>query len=114
MPQPQVNPNGVLAGKVALVTGASRGIGEAIAARLAMEGAKVVITARTAEAGESKLSGTLNETLDRIRRAGGAAPFVKADRPSGDDRARLVQEAAAIYGPIDILVNNAALNIVQR
>ena len=69
----------MLNGQVALVTGASRGIGEAIAARLAMEGARVVIPARTAEAGESKLSGTLHETLDRIRRAGGVASFIKAD-----------------------------------
>jgi len=114
MPQPTVDPNGVLAGKVALVTGASRGIGEAIAARLAMEGAKVVITARTAEAGESKLSGTLHETVDRIRGAGGEATFVKADLSVAADRERLVREAAGIYGPIDILVNNAALNIVQR
>jgi len=114
MSHPTVNPNGVLAGKVALVTGASRGIGEAIAARLAMEGAKVVITARTAEAGESKLTGSLHETLDRIRAAGGEATFVKADLSSAEDRERLVKEAVAIYGPIDILVNNAALNIVMR
>ena len=114
MTQPRVDRDGPLKGRVALVTGASRGIGEAIAARLAMEGAKVVISARTAEAGESKLSGSLTETLDRIRKAGGEATFVKADLSIAADRERLVKEAAAVYGPIDILVNNAALNIVTR
>src|SRR5690606_3434749 len=67
----RVNPNGKLAGKVALVPGASRGIGEAISARLAQEGAKVVASARTAEAGDSRLPGTLHDTVDRIRKAGG-------------------------------------------
>lgn len=114
MTGPKVDPQGALAGKTALVTGASRGIGEAIAARLAMEGARVVITARTAEAGESKLAGSLHETLDRIRGAGGQATFVKADLTQAAERERLVQEAVAAYGPIDVLVNNAALNIVQR
>jgi citronellol/citronellal dehydrogenase len=104
-----VNPNGPLKGRTALVTGASRGIGEAIAVRLAMEGAKVVVSARTAEAGESKLPGTLHDTIDRIRRLGGQAAFVKADLSDAADRERLVAEAAALFGPIDILVNNAAV-----
>jgi NAD(P)-dependent dehydrogenase (short-subunit alcohol dehydrogenase family) len=104
-----VNPNGKLAGKVALVTGASRGIGEAIAVRLAMEGAKVVASARTAEEGESKLPGTLHDTTYRIRALGGQAAFVKADLSNEADRERLVAEAAEAFGPIDILVNNAAV-----
>ena len=105
----KVNPHGALEGKVAIVTGASRGIGEAIAARFAQEGAKVIASARTAEAGESKLSGTLTDTIDRIRKAGGEARFVKADLALREDRERLVETAVATYGPVDILVNNAAI-----
>jgi NAD(P)-dependent dehydrogenase (short-subunit alcohol dehydrogenase family) len=104
-----VNPNGALKGKTALVTGASRGIGEAIAVRLAMEGAKVAVSARTAAEGESKLPGTLHGTVERIRAAGGEATAVKADLSSESDRERLVGEAEAAYGPIDILVNDAAV-----
>jgi NAD(P)-dependent dehydrogenase (short-subunit alcohol dehydrogenase family) len=104
-----INPNGNLKGKVALVTGASRGIGEAVAVRLAMAGARVVCTARTAEEGESRLPGTLNDTIRRIRAAGGEATFIKADLSREEDRERLVADAAAVYGPIDILVNNAAV-----
>ena len=109
MSQAKINPNGTLAGKVALVTGASRGIGEAIAARLAMEGAKVVVSARTAAEGESRLSGTLADTVERINKAGGQATLVKADLAQAIERERLVEEAEAVYGPIDILINNAAI-----
>ncbi|MGH6957169.1 MAG: SDR family NAD(P)-dependent oxidoreductase [Caulobacteraceae bacterium] len=105
----KANPNGALAGKVAIVTGASRGIGAAIAARLAQEGAKVVASARTAEEGESRLSGTLTDTVERIKKAGGEARFVKADLAQKEDRERLVETALASYGPVDILVNNAAV-----
>ena len=109
MGAPRIDPDGPLKGRNALITGASRGIGEAIAARLAMEGANVVVSARTAEAGESRLSGTLHETVDRIVRAGGQATFIKADLAQAIERERLVEEAQAAYGPIDILVNNAAI-----
>ena len=109
MAVPRINPDGPLKGRNALITGASRGIGEAIATRLAMEGANVVVSARTAEAGESRLSGTLHETVDRIVRAGGQATFIKADLAQAIERERLVEEAQAAYGPIDILVNNAAI-----
>ena len=104
-----INPNGSLKGRVALVTGASRGIGEAICARLAQEGAKVIATARTAESGESRLPGTLHDTVDRVRKAGGEAAFIKADLAQAVERERLVEEASALYGPVDILINNAAI-----
>jgi len=110
----QINPNGILAGKVAIVTGASRGIGEAIAVRLAMEGAKVVASARTAVEGESKIPGSLAETVSRIRAAGGQAIIVKADLTQPADRERLVAETVANFGPVDILVNNAGLNFYTQ
>jgi citronellol/citronellal dehydrogenase len=105
----RMNPNGPLKGKVALVTGASRGIGEAIAVRLAMEGARVVVSARTEKEGESRLPGTLGDTIARIRKAGGEATLIKADLAQARERERLIEEAKAAYGPIDILINNAAI-----
>ena len=81
-----INRNGTLKGRNAVVTGASRGIGEAIAARLAMEGANVVVSARTAESGESRLPGTLHDTVERIQRAGGKATFIKADLAQAAER----------------------------
>ncbi len=109
MPEAKVNLNGPLKGKVAIVTGASRGIGEAIAARLAQDGAKVIASARTADEGESRLTGTLKDTIARIKKAGGEAEFVKADLAVAADRERLVETCIATYGPADILVNNAAI-----
>jgi NAD(P)-dependent dehydrogenase (short-subunit alcohol dehydrogenase family) len=105
----RIDPEGPLKGKVALVTGASRGIGAAIAVRLAMEGAKVAVSARTAEVGESKLPGTLSETLARLRAAGGDALVIKADLAQARERERLVAETVHGLGEIDILINNAAI-----
>ncbi|HEY5071840.1 MAG TPA: SDR family NAD(P)-dependent oxidoreductase [Caulobacteraceae bacterium] len=105
----RADPKGPLAGRVALVTGASRGIGEAIAARLAMEGARVAVSARTLEAGESRLAGALSETVERIRRAGGEATAIRADLAQGPERERLVEAVNDAYGPVDILINNAAI-----
>ena len=109
MAEARINPDGAMKGRTALVTGASRGIGAAIATRFAMEGAKVVVSARTAEEGESRLPGTLGDTVARIRAAGGTASLIKADLAQASERERLVEEAAAAYGPIDVLVNNAAI-----
>jgi len=100
---------GTLKGKVALVTGASRGIGEAIAVRLGQEGAKIVVSARTAETGESRLPGTLHETVARVKRTGAEVTFIKADLAQAREREMLIEKAQAAYGPIDILINNAAI-----
>ena len=96
------------AGRVALVTGASRGIGAAIAERLARAGAAVAASARTLEPDE-KYEGSLSETVDRIRAAGGTAIPIKADISKPDERSRMVDETVTQLGPIDILVNNAAV-----
>ena len=97
-----------LEGKVALVTGASRGIGTAIARRLAAEGATVACTARTMEP-DPRYPGTLQETVAMIEAAGGRAAAFKADLSNGDDRSRLVNDVRSAFGGIDILVNNAAV-----
>lgn len=109
MVQAEENSNLRLKDKVVLVTGASRGIGAAVAARLAMEGARIAVSARTAEEGESRLPGTLTNTVERVRGAGGEAHAFKADLALREDRERLVEEVEAAMGPVDILVNNAAI-----
>ncbi len=99
---------GRFAGRRALVTGASRGIGAAVAERLAAEGADLAITARTAEQ-HAHLAGSLAETADRIGRYGTKVAAVVADLTDESDRSRIVPEAVdELGGPIDILVNNAA------
>lgn len=96
-------------GRRVLVTGASRGIGAAIAERLAAEGAAVAITARSLEPSDHHLAGSLSETAERLRGYGGTVGVVVADLTDPDDRARIVPEAVeALGGPIEILVNNAA------
>ncbi|MBV9089151.1 MAG: SDR family NAD(P)-dependent oxidoreductase [Mycobacteriaceae bacterium] len=104
----------LLTGKTALVTGSSRGIGRAIAQRLAAEGATVVVTARSCEqslstrAGTtSTLPGTIGETIDLIARAGGRALGVATDLEDAEQRDQLVDQVLDRTGRIDILVNNA-------
>ncbi len=100
---------GKLTGKVALVTGASRGIGKEIAKLFAREGAKVACTARTLEEGDHKLEGSLATTIDEIAKDGGAALPIAGDVSSFEECERIVRETRQALGPIDVLVNNAAL-----
>ncbi|PKN81074.1 MAG: NAD(P)-dependent oxidoreductase [Chloroflexi bacterium HGW-Chloroflexi-9] len=101
---------GKLDGRVAIVTGGSRGIGQAIAELFAAEGAKVVCAARTLKEGDHQLEGSLERTVQNIVANGGQAVAVTANVSEEDDVNRLVEEANAAFGPVDILVNNAALN----
>lgn len=95
-------------GRVALVTGASRGIGRAIARRLAAEGASVVLSASRLGA-HGELEGTLEDAVEQIRSAGGNAAAEVSNLVAEEERADLVRRAEAHFGPIDILVNNAAM-----
>jgi NAD(P)-dependent dehydrogenase (short-subunit alcohol dehydrogenase family) len=102
---------GKLTGKVAIVTGASRGIGQEIAELFAAEGARVVCAARTMNEGEHRmLEGSLVRTVERIKAAGGDATAVTADVSTETDCIALAEAARKTYGTVDILVNNAALN----
>lgn len=105
---------GLLSGKTALVTGSSRGIGRAVAQRLAAEGATVAVTARSYEpspstrAGQTTaLPGTIAETIALIEAAGGHAFGIAADLENPEQRAGLVEQVVERTGGIDILVNNA-------
>jgi NAD(P)-dependent dehydrogenase (short-subunit alcohol dehydrogenase family) len=100
-----------LRGRRALVTGASRGIGAAIAQRLAAEGAHVAITARTFDEGH-KLPGSLRRTAEQIEAPGGRVVTIVADLTDPNQRDRIVPEAAeGLGGHVEILVNNAAAAI---
>jgi len=100
---------GMLDGKVAIVTGASRGIGAAIAHLFAQEGARVVCAARTLHEGDHPLAGSLQTTVDSIRQAGGEATAAVCNVSEEEECKRLVETAEQTYGPVDLLVNNAAL-----
>src|SRR2546422_5962923 len=93
-----------LAGKVAIVTGGSRGIGAAIAKRLAADGASVAIT-------YSKGADTAASVVKEIERAGGKAIAIQADAADADAVKAAVEKAVATFGRLDVLVNNAGTAI---
>jgi len=95
---------------VAVVTGASRGIGRAIARRLAAEGISVAAVSRSLHAGDGKLAGSLKETVARIIADGGRAVAIQFDLadPAADRRSLIERAGAELGAPVDIVVNNAA------
>ena len=105
---------GRLAGRAAIVTGASRGLGRAIALALAAEGAAVAVGGRTEEVWDERLPGTIGETAADIEAAGGRAVAVRADLTDRDEVAGLVESSRDALGPITILVNNAAFTAPGR
>ncbi len=91
---------GMLKGKVAMITGASSGIGRAAGMVFAREGAKVVLAARRAEAGQ--------KVVEEIKTAGGTAVFVRADVSRAEEVKALVEKTVSQYGRLDCALNNAA------
>ena len=96
-----------LEGKIALITGGSRGIGAAIAKRLAADGANVAITyTKGADAAVSVVKG--------IERAGGRAIVIQADAADAAATKAAVEQTVAVFGQLDVLVNNAGTAIPKR
>ena len=95
-----------LSGKVAIITGGSRGIGRAISLVFAREGTKVAVVGRNLS--------SCDEVVDQIKKEGGEAISIQADVTSEADVARMTQQTKDKYQRIDILVNNAAVNLPNR
>jgi NAD(P)-dependent dehydrogenase (short-subunit alcohol dehydrogenase family) len=100
---------GRLDGKVVVVTGASRGIGAEIGRLFAAEGGRVICAARTLREGEHPLAGSLETTVAAIRAAGGEAHALTVNIAEPAECETLLRAAREVYGPVDVLVNNAAL-----
>ena len=97
---------GRVEGKTAIVTGAARGLGEAIALLLAKEGAKVVVTDVLEDGGK--------EVAEEIRREGGKAIFIKHDVASEDSWSEVIEKTLSEFGKLDILVNNAGVMLIKE
>ncbi len=95
--------NGKLNGKVALITGASRGLGKAMAIAMGGEGAKLALVSRNLE--------QLHATARQVKAAGGTAEVFQADVSREEDVSRLEKQVAAHFGRVQILINNAGINI---
>ena len=98
-----------LDGKVAIVTGASRGVGAATAVALAGRGCKVACAARATDAAPLPIPGTIDDTVRRIADAGGAAVAVPTNLAKDGEIATMVERTVAEFGAVDVLVNNAAI-----
>jgi NAD(P)-dependent dehydrogenase (short-subunit alcohol dehydrogenase family) len=103
-----------LADKVAIVGGASRGIGKDIALALAAEGAKVVVVARSEVEPDPRLPGTIHQTVQEIEAIGGQAIAVKADISDEEQVEAMTKRTLDTFGRIDILINNAAVLVPRN
>lgn len=99
-----------LTGKVAIITGSSRGLGKAMALAFAGAGASVVVAARSEEP-RPQVAGTIGRTVEEIREAGGSAIAIRCDVSVGEDLQHLVARSIQELGQIDVLVHNAAARI---
>ena len=97
--------------KVILITGASRGIGRALALGFAAKEAIVVTSARTTKAGTSDAPGSLRETVEEIKREGGRAHSFPCDVANEPQVRKLIERTIATVGPVDVVINNAGVNI---
>jgi NAD(P)-dependent dehydrogenase (short-subunit alcohol dehydrogenase family) len=105
---------GRLERRAAIVTGASRGLGRAVAIAFAREGSAVGVVARTESQWDPRLPGTIYETVAEIEAAGGSAVAIPADLSDEEQVERVVATAREALGPITLLVNNAALTVPGR
>lgn len=101
-----------LEGKVAIVTGASRGVGAAIAVALAESGCAVACAARSTKEAPQRTAGTLDETLARVKAAGGEGTAMPTNLAERDEVVAMVARTAEYFGGVDILINNAAVTFV--
>lgn len=100
-----------LSGKIAVVTGASRGLGKAMALQLAREGASVAVAARTIEPAQSRLPGTIRETVKEIVQFGGRAIAVRCDVSREEEVNALIEQVDKQFGRVDIMINNAGIGM---
>ena len=98
-----------LEGTIAIVTGASRGVGAATARALGAAGVRVACAARSTDAQPQSTPGTLDETVEQIRAAGGEAIAVPTNLAVESEVSAMVATTVATYGEVDILINNAAI-----
>jgi 3-oxoacyl-[acyl-carrier protein] reductase len=98
-----------LEGKVAIITGASRGVGRFMATELAREGCNIVVAARTEQEADPKLPGTISATADELRSLGVKAIPVRTDVTDEESVRAMVRQALDEFGRIDILINNAGV-----